>query len=81
RLYRASVLKSMNLKTNDFQMETEALIKTALLGYKIGHVNVESIYPTKPTSYITFIDIFRFLFLYIQSFFWTKKRLNGNRIR
>lgn len=80
RLYRARVLRKLNLKTNNFQMETEALIKAGLLGYSIGHVGIETLYHRKPVSYIQFIDILRFLQIYIESFFWTKRRLNGNRI-
>ena len=70
RLYRAQVLQSINLSSKQFEIESEMLIKAALKGFKIGMLNIETIYTCNQISYIKIIDIFRFLRLYLQSFFW-----------
>ena len=70
RLYRAQLLQSIKLSSTQFQIESEMLIKAALKGYKIGTINIETIYNYNQISYIKTIDIFRFLKLYFQSFFW-----------
>ena len=70
RLYRAQLLQSIELSSNQFEIESEILIKAALKGFKIGTINIETIYTYNQTSYIKAIDIFRFVRLYFQSFSW-----------
>ena len=70
RLYRAHLLQSVKLYSTHFEIESEMLIKASLRGFKIGMVNIETIYTYNQTSYIKAIDIFRFLRLYFQSFSW-----------
>ena len=70
RLYRAPVLQSIKLSSKRFEIESEMLIKAALKGFKIGTLNIETIYTYNQISYIKIIDIFRFLRLYLQSFSW-----------
>ena len=70
RLYRAQLLQSIKLSSTQFEIESEMLIKAALKGFKIGTINIETIYTYNQTSYIKAIDIFRFLKLYFQSFSW-----------
>jgi len=70
RLYRAQLLQSIELSSNKFEIESEMLIKTALKGFKIGTIDIDSIYTYNQTSYIKAVDILRFLKLYFQSFSW-----------
>lgn len=70
RLYRAQVLQSIKLSSKQFEIESEMLIKAALEGFKIGMLNIETIYTYNQISYIKINDVFRFLRLYFQSFFW-----------
>ena len=70
RLYRAQVLQSIKLSSKQFEIDSEMLIKAALKGFKIGMLNIEAIYTYNQISHIRIIDVFRFLRLYLQSFFW-----------
>lgn len=44
RLIKKDLLKNIFLADNGYQMETEMIIKAARSGFKIGHVNIDSIY-------------------------------------
>ncbi|MFQ5751991.1 MAG: glycosyltransferase family 2 protein [bacterium] len=70
RLIRANVLRNMTLNSKRFELESELLIKAGLNGYKIGFANIETIYHKNQFSSMKIIDIFRFVILYLKSFFW-----------
>lgn len=69
RLIKADLLKNIQLKTNRFDMESELILKALKKGYKIGFVNIETIYHSNSTSAMNLIeDTSRFIWMYIYSF-------------
>ncbi len=69
RIIRASVLKSVKLKTSRYQMESELLIKTARQGFKIGSLDITNI--PGGTSHISHLkDTLRFVKMALQTL-WT----------
>lgn len=61
RLISSSVLKQLKLTSNDFQIETEVLIKAARLGVKIYSVPIKTIYRGEASKINPVVDTFRFL--------------------
>ncbi|MCP4581734.1 MAG: glycosyltransferase family 2 protein [candidate division Zixibacteria bacterium] len=62
RLISARLLKSISLKSDRFQLETEIIIKAAQAGFKIGSVPIKVIYGREfPSSIHRFIDTFRWV--------------------
>ncbi len=73
RLIKMDVIKSVNAKSDGFVFESEFLIKALLAGFKVGFVDIETIY-NGGRSYIKhFRDTFNFISVYMQSFFWKNK--------
>lgn len=70
RVIRAEVLRNVVLTTNRFDMESELLLKAALKGYQIGSVEISTVYSSKRESSMSILDVFRFIKIYIRSFFW-----------
>ena len=71
RLIRANVLKAITLETNRFQTESELIIKAGLMGFRIGSSGIPSIYRNSKSSIRPVRDTWRFILLYLRSFFWT----------
>ena len=61
RLISASVLQPLKLTCDDFQIETEVLIKAAKLGFKIYSVPIKTIYRGEASKINPVLDTFRFL--------------------
>ncbi|MFH1641664.1 MAG: glycosyltransferase family 2 protein [Nanoarchaeota archaeon] len=47
RLIKTSALRNLDLQDDGYQMETEIILKAAKLGYKIGHIPIDTIYGTE----------------------------------
>lgn len=60
RLIKTDVLKKVKLKSNDYQMETELILKAAKKGYKIGYVPIETIYGKEVSHINPFTVSYRF---------------------
>ena len=72
RLVASRVLKDLRLKCEHFDFETEFLIKTLLLGYRLEFVKVDTVYPAGQTSHMKYGDVVRFIKVYIRSFSWKR---------
>ncbi|MFQ6115137.1 MAG: glycosyltransferase family 2 protein [bacterium] len=73
RLIRAKLLKNINLESNRFETESELIMKSALNGFRIGSVAIETIYMRNGASAVKLIaDTLRFIKLFVTSLFWSK---------
>lgn len=72
RYIRSDVLRSIKLNCNDFEIETEILIKAAKKNYIITSVPVQTIYRSEKSSINPIKDTIRF-FKYFFSELWTSK--------
>lgn len=66
RAYRSEVIENIKTEKNGYEAESEILIKSSRLGYKIGSVNISTIYgseKSKMNGFKTTIDFIRLLFL------------------
>ena len=70
RLIRQSVLENVMTKETGFIAESELLIKSAMEGYKIGSIDIPTIYSGEGSHINKIREIFKFISLYIRSFFW-----------
>lgn len=71
RAIRTEIVEKVSLSTSRFQTESELIIKTARLGYKIGFLPIKTIYQKNGVSYIHPLkDTIRFILLAISSFWW-----------
>lgn len=70
RVFKSCILDGMDLKCRHFDMETELLIKSAVGGFKIGAVSVDTIYHSNGVSSVSFADVWRFIHIYLRSFAW-----------
>jgi len=70
RLLRASVLKSIQLDANRFDLESELLIKAGLAGFRFASVPIETIYQNQSSSIHLLWDTVRFIKLYFKSWCW-----------
>jgi len=60
RLIRRRVLEKVQLKTSKYEIESEILIKSSRLGFKIESVPIESVYAQEKSQINPFIDTLRF---------------------
>jgi len=70
RAMRAELVRNIPLKTNHFDTESELLLKAASRGYKLGSVDVSTVYQSNLFSSIKVMDVFRFIKVYLRSLFW-----------
>ncbi len=70
RLYKSEVFDAMELCSRRFDFETELLLKIGKRKLKIGAAPVATIYDNSLESSIRVTDVFRFLNVYVKSFFW-----------
>ena len=67
RLVKRPVLENIKLLTNNFEIESETLIRASRLGYKIASIPIQSIYLKKNSSKINpIIDTLRFIVFIIK---------------
>ncbi len=67
RLIKREVLEKINIKTNNFEIESEILIKAARSGFPIKSIPIRSIYFKSPHSRINpFVDTIRFIKFILQ---------------
>ncbi|MBN1153361.1 glycosyltransferase family 2 protein [candidate division KSB1 bacterium] len=70
RFIKMDVLRRIALKTHFFETESEILLKSGLMNFRIGHVPIHTIYAGESTAMKLVIDTLRFIRLYLSSFFW-----------
>ncbi len=70
RRYKIDSVLKYNYTENGFQFESEILIKLLSNGAKIDHVTIPAIYNNEESSINNFSDTFKFIQLYLSSFFW-----------
>ena len=61
RLIKKEVLDKLNLVTRRYEIESEILIRTACLGYKIESVPIKVIYMGERSQINPFLDALRFI--------------------
>lgn len=61
RLISTKVLKSVGFKSNDFEIETEILIKASKKGFRIASVGIETIYRDEVSKIKPVKDTLRFI--------------------
>lgn len=70
RLYNATALRAVILKTNRFEFETEAILEVARAGFTLHFVPVTVIYPEnefKKTNFRPIVDTYRISILVLKS--------------
>ena len=70
RLIKTEVLKNITLTTSHYDTETELLLRGGFIGYRIGFIDIDTIYHNEPSSIRLFLDTGRFIKLFWSSFFW-----------
>ncbi|MBN2184553.1 MAG: glycosyltransferase family 2 protein [Candidatus Krumholzibacteriota bacterium] len=70
RLIKSDLLRSLDLKSDRFDAESEILIKAARNNYSIGSVKIKTIYSEETSKIDPCKDTLRFLKLVFKSFFW-----------
>ena len=77
RLIKNYVIENINAKSDGFVFESEFLIKALLMGYRVGFVDIETIYNGE-RSYIRHIyDTVEFIKLYLKSFYSDEFKNSG----
>ena len=61
RLIRISVLKSITLKSSNFDIDSEIILKAAKAGYRVESVPIKAVYRDEKSRINPFIDTLRFL--------------------
>ena len=61
RLIKKEVLEKLNLRTSKYETESEILIKSSRLGFKIESVPIRTIYSGEKSQINPIIDTFRFI--------------------
>ena len=72
RFMRSSALNDIEFEYNDFEIESEMLIKAARLGKKIISIPVKAIYRSEESKINPVTDTLRFIKFYFRQL-WTKK--------
>ncbi|MFN3134791.1 MAG: glycosyltransferase family 2 protein [Candidatus Kryptonium sp.] len=68
RLIKRSVIEKISVKSDGFSFESEFLIKALLAGFKVGFVEVKTIYNGERSHIRHFSDTFKFIAVYTRSF-------------
>jgi len=75
RVLRTEVVKKITFETKRYQLDTEMLIKAARCGFKIGFVEINTIYTERAKSKINqIIDPLKFLWVTLKLAFFRCKR-------
>ncbi len=72
RLIKKEVLEKINLKTSKYETESEIIIKSSRLGFKIESVPIKSIYSGEKSQINPVIDTLRFIKFIIRELWITK---------
>jgi len=72
RLIKKEVLEKLNLRTRKYETESELLIRSSRLGFKIESVPIKTMYIGEKSQINPFIDTLRFIRFIIQEL-WTTK--------
>ncbi len=70
RLIKRNVLEKVMTNENRFMAETELLLKASANGFKIGALQIPTVYAEEESHIRKFRETFQFISLYIRSFFW-----------
>jgi len=73
RVFKAKVFEHVGSRCANYDYESDILLKAGLSGFSIGFVPIRTIYNNSKSS-IHIIDIFRFIKVFIKSFFYRGKR-------
>lgn len=68
RLIKKEVLEKVKFETNNYDAESEILIKAARLGFKIESVPINTIYRGQKSKINPFVDAYRFIRLMCREF-------------
>jgi glycosyltransferase involved in cell wall biosynthesis len=75
RVLRTGIVKKITFETKRYQLDTEMLIKAARCGFKIGFVEINTIYTERAKSKINqIIDPLKFLWVTLKLAFFRCKR-------
>jgi len=72
RLIKKEVLEKLKLKTRNYEIESEVLINTSRLGFKIESVAIKTIYRDEKSQINPFVDSLRFI-RFISKELWTTR--------
>ncbi len=72
RLITREAISGVSPQCTRFDFESELLIKFGQAGYRIGFVPVQTKYPGDADSAMKLQDVFRFIRMYVNSYFWRK---------
>jgi len=72
RLIKKEVLEELKLKTRNYEIESEVLINTSRLGFKIESVAIKTIYQDEKSQINPFVDTLRFI-RFISKELWTTR--------
>lgn len=72
RLIKKEVLEKLDLKTRKYEIESEVLIKTSRLGFKIESIPIKTIYMGEKSQIDPFIDALRFIRFIIREIWITQ---------
>ena len=70
RMFPVNVINDFKCVESGFQYESEFLIRAVMNGYKINHVQIPTIYNNEKSSMRNVPDTFKFITMYLKSFFW-----------
>jgi glycosyltransferase involved in cell wall biosynthesis len=74
RIIKKELVEKVKFESKRYEMETEMLIKAARCGFKIGFVEIDTIYRVEAKSKINqILDPLRFLLLVLKLSFWKCK--------
>lgn len=76
RLISMRVIQNVDARADGFAFESEFLIKALLAGFKVGFVDIETIYNDGKSNIKHLRDTLNFISIYFQSFFWKNKTVN-----
>lgn len=69
RLIKKEVLEKIKFETNNYDAESELLLKASRLGFKIGAVSIDTIYRGEKSRINPFVDALRFIRLMAKEVF------------
>jgi glycosyltransferase involved in cell wall biosynthesis len=71
RGFPSQLIHTIQFHEKGFQFESEFLIKAALAGYRIHHVEIPTIYDAEPSAMNNITDTLKFVSMWFRSFFWS----------
>ncbi len=80
RMFRTEITKKLRVEDPGFQFESEFLIKAGIAQYRIGHVEISTIYGSEKSKINNVSDTLKFIKLYLKSFFWKKKDIYAEKL-